>query len=337
MKVQLNVVLVLINLILLLSVTVVAAQRPATQQGVQVLGTAFTYQGHLTDGNNPANGNYDFQFILYTVASGGSQVGPIVTKGDVAVSDGLFTTYLDFGPIFDGTTLYLEVRVRPGGSSGAYTPLAPRQMLTPTPYALHAQDSSTIEGLPASAFAAVEHTHDDRYYTKSASDSDYVNVTGDTMSGALAVPRVIYTTAHTQYFIVGSEAFVPGSNVPYVNTYGNGGAYISSPGGNALVAPVHLPQGAVMTAFKVFFNDTSSGDMTVYLARQFMTGGGYEFMAQVSSTGITGYDSVTTTSITHPTIDNTTTSYHVYAYSTAWDSNLRIKGALITYTISQAL
>ena len=31
------------------------------------LGTAFTYQGHLKNGSNPAQGLYDFTFTLYDV------------------------------------------------------------------------------------------------------------------------------------------------------------------------------------------------------------------------------------------------------------------------------
>ncbi len=34
--------------------------------------TAFTYQGKLSDGATPANGNYDFQFKLYDTATVGT-------------------------------------------------------------------------------------------------------------------------------------------------------------------------------------------------------------------------------------------------------------------------
>ncbi|MFB0537257.1 MAG: tail fiber domain-containing protein [Anaerolineae bacterium] len=101
------------------------------------MGTSFTYQGRLTDGGSPANGTYDFRFRLYDAASGGTQVGSTVTKGDVTVTDGLFTVQLDFGSgVFTGDARYLEIGVRPGESTGAYTPLLPRQALTPAPYAL---------------------------------------------------------------------------------------------------------------------------------------------------------------------------------------------------------
>src|SRR5262244_1007326 len=62
--------------------------------------TAFTYQGKLTDSGNPANGNFDMQFKLFdTVTVGtGTQQGTTVTVSNVAVTAGLFTVQIDFGP-----------------------------------------------------------------------------------------------------------------------------------------------------------------------------------------------------------------------------------------------
>ena len=37
-------------------------------------GTAFTYQGRLNAGGNPANGLYDLQFTLFNAAANGAQV-----------------------------------------------------------------------------------------------------------------------------------------------------------------------------------------------------------------------------------------------------------------------
>ena len=107
-----------------------AAQTP--------LGTAFTYQGRLSDGGSLAGGSFDFQFLLFDAAGGGLQVGSTLDHLAVAVTDGLFTVSLDFGAsAFAGSARWLEVHVRPAGG-GAYTPLAGRQRLTPTPYALTA-------------------------------------------------------------------------------------------------------------------------------------------------------------------------------------------------------
>jgi hypothetical protein len=100
------------------------------------IGTAFTYQGYLKDGGEPANGTYDFRFLLFD-APGGSQVGPMVSADDVPVTEGIFTVQLDFGDVFDGTSLWMEIEVQgPGG--GGYTTLSPRQPLTAVPYASYA-------------------------------------------------------------------------------------------------------------------------------------------------------------------------------------------------------
>lgn len=100
------------------------------------VGTGFTYQGHLDDGGNPANGTYDFQFTLFDAITLGNQVGVSVTLGDVPIFDGLFNVELDFGVgVFGGGARWLEIGVRPGASGGAYTLLSPRQELTPAPYA----------------------------------------------------------------------------------------------------------------------------------------------------------------------------------------------------------
>ena len=126
--------------------------EPQGEAGILAsLGTAFTYQGRLTDGGAPASGAYDFEFRLYDALSGGNPVGSPVTKDDVTVSAGLFTVQLDFGSVFDGTALYLEIGVRPGASTGPYTTLTPRQALTAAPYALHAARApwSGLSGVPA--------------------------------------------------------------------------------------------------------------------------------------------------------------------------------------------
>lgn len=104
----------------------------------QGMDTAFSYQGRLSVSGSPADGHYDFRFILYDAEIGGSQVGPILYGDDIEVADGLFTVYLDFGAgVFTGGDRWLEVAVRPGDETGSYTLLTPRQVVLPSPYSLH--------------------------------------------------------------------------------------------------------------------------------------------------------------------------------------------------------
>jgi hypothetical protein len=115
------------------------------------LGAAFTYQGQLQDGGVPASGAYDFQFKLFDAATAGAQIGSTVLKGDVGVAAGQFTVSLDFGATaFAGQSRFLEIGVRPGASTGAYTLLGARQELTPSPNALFATSAAsatTVAGL----------------------------------------------------------------------------------------------------------------------------------------------------------------------------------------------
>jgi hypothetical protein len=116
------------------------------------LSSAFTFQGRLVAGGNPANGSYDLRLALFNASSAGTQVGDTLTNQNVSVSNGLFTTFVDFGSaVFDGTTYWVDVAVRPGGTTNPFRLLSPRQRLTGTPYALFAAGApwSGLSGVPA--------------------------------------------------------------------------------------------------------------------------------------------------------------------------------------------
>jgi hypothetical protein len=112
------------------------------------VGTAFTYQGRLNDAGSPASGLYDLELKLWNAATTGSQVGATVTRSNVTVSSGLFTVMVDFGGgMFGGARRWLSIGVRPGGTAGAFTTLAPRQELTPVANAIFASSAATLNGL----------------------------------------------------------------------------------------------------------------------------------------------------------------------------------------------
>ena len=105
--------------------------------------SSFTYQGRLNDGGTPANGNYDLEFRLFDVESGGSALAT-QQRLNVAVSAGIFTSTLDFGASFTGGQRFLEIGVRaPGGSS--FTTLNPRQAITSTPYAIRSLNAGAAD------------------------------------------------------------------------------------------------------------------------------------------------------------------------------------------------
>src|SRR6516162_5416216 len=88
-------------------------------------GTTFNYNGRLSDGNNPANGNYDLRFSLCDAVTNGNAIATI-TNLATGVSNGLFAVTLDFGGVFSGSNYWLEIAVRTNGV-GAFSVLNPRQ------------------------------------------------------------------------------------------------------------------------------------------------------------------------------------------------------------------
>ncbi len=141
-------------------ILVAAAGAGATEPPPEGLVTmAFTYQGRLTsDGGEPVDDSCDFRFTLWDDPDAGSQVGLLLSLPGVAVTDGLFTVQLDFGEVFDGTALWLEVAVQCSGDPG-YSMLLPRQALTAAPYAVYAHNADLLDGSDASAFAPAVHDH----------------------------------------------------------------------------------------------------------------------------------------------------------------------------------
>lgn len=108
--------------------------------------TAFTYQGRLLSSGSPANGIYDLTFTLFATNNPGSALAGPVTNSAVSVSNGLFTTQVDFGAApFNSMNGWLEIGMRTNGN-GAFTTLAPRQQVTPAPYAIVAGSASNLLG-----------------------------------------------------------------------------------------------------------------------------------------------------------------------------------------------
>ena len=130
----------------------------------QPLGTAFTYQGQLTESGQPANGLYDLQFCLFDSPGTPVTLACAPDFNDVPVETGQFTVALDFGATpFNGQQRWLELRVRPGAGTAGYTILAPRQLIRAVPEALRASAASAapwagLTGVPPGFADGVDDT-----------------------------------------------------------------------------------------------------------------------------------------------------------------------------------
>lgn len=289
---------------------VAGPDRSASLRPLQaVVGTAFTYQGHLLDGGSPADGSYDFCFELYDAASSGNYKGTDCPEG-VSVSNGVFTVQLDFGSqAFTGEARWLQIYVRPQGG-GSYTMLSPRQALTPTPYAINAD---TLDGEDASSF---------------------LSVSGGSLSGDLTVSgtlRAVYGggkssggSSYNEIFKVGSLPYSSVSTYEkmlvmvwggtwFNNTLGQDVFAISSRGG-LKITRTRL-YGATSNAVLKVYDNGSNYDVVVEVGtssfpgvviRSFMTDSsdGFHEMPVTAGYSTAGNSNVTPTIENHIIVDN---------------------------------
>jgi hypothetical protein len=127
--------------------------------------TAFSYQGHLNDGGNPANGAYDVRFAIFDAPSNSNILAGPITNLSTTVAAGVFSATLDFGAgIFSGPNRWLDISVRTNGAAG-FVALSPRQAILAVPYSVLSYSASNLLGtlptaqltgnLPASQLSGV--------------------------------------------------------------------------------------------------------------------------------------------------------------------------------------
>ena len=197
-------------------------------------GTAFTYQGRFTDNGAPYTGNAEFQATLWSVASGGAALATNSPAGVVvAVTNGLFVLPLDFGASFPGANRWLQLDVRT--VVGPFTPLTPRQQLTPTPYALTAGNlTGTVSatGLSGAYSGAVTFNNAGNSFTGSGAGLTSLNA-GNLASGTVPDARLsanvsllgttIESAEITDGTIVAADLNAASFNTTFWRTAGNAG------------------------------------------------------------------------------------------------------------------
>lgn len=160
-------------------------------------GSAFTYQGRLTDNLVNASGIYQMRFAVYDASTGGAQLGITPDNTGVMVTNGVFTADVDFGAgAFSGDPRFLEVWIRK--TSGDTYVVLPRTLINSVPYAVRAAkatDADKLGGVTSASYAT-------KTYVDNAVTTRYGQV-------SWASPA-----AHG----AGGWSIVGGSNLPLVTT-----------------------------------------------------------------------------------------------------------------------
>lgn len=164
-------------LALIATAGIFVVQKTIITQAAPGINKTINFQGKMTDdqGLNVADGTYQFEFRMYTVASGGSATWTETVN--LTVTDGIFhhnlgsTTPLPGSVDFDTDNIFLGITF----NSDADGEMTPRIQLTATPYAFN---SDQLDGLDASDFVQLN---------PSAAQTGDIDITGSVSAGSLVL------------------------------------------------------------------------------------------------------------------------------------------------------
>ncbi len=152
----------------------------------------------------------------------------------------------------------------------------------------------------------------------------------------ITVSRVNYSPARTHVMPIPPTAFRGQSET---DSYVVGAGSLYGSGDSVVVAPVVLPQSAVMTKLSAWFDDNDpDSHLVVDLRRADIDSAGAFTAASVNGNGISGTGVRETTSISGPVIDNTAYKYgiRVYDANDIWEVNdSRLLHVAIEYEIGE--
>ncbi len=232
--------------------------------------TPFRYQGRLEVGGKAFSGNADFRFSLWNDSAStnpGVQFGPSLTQNSVSVTEGVFTTTLDFGAgSFDGVRRFLQIDARAPAGSGSFVTLAGRTEVMPTPVAQYAAFSQSAAVASASTLATAATQLD-------APDGAPTSAVSVLNSGAVVVPSsltvqggiVLPTTTRTR--VIAPAAWRPITNSTNFSSGSLGESVRSTGVLTVFLMPIDIPEGAVLTGITAFFIDNGPNDVTFDIRR----------------------------------------------------------------------
>jgi hypothetical protein len=166
-----------------------------------------------------------------------------------------------------------------------------------------------------------------------------INSFWDGNTKTLTASKVAYSPSRTHYLVISGPDFVPRDNNLEYLVYPPGVYVTSNRSVSGMEAPVHLPDGAVVTEVRAFFYDNSPYDAFLNLySFNLIDGYGGAMISTLFSRGNDGYFSVTgyLSPETDFTIDNERHAYTLEAGFEPGGSDLRLVAVRISYTISEA-
>ncbi len=161
-----------------------------------------------------------------------------------------------------------------------------------------------------------------------------VNITA---TGNVSASAFNYNSPKTYYYSLSGADFTEVNSGSLVQTEGISGGGIYMTGGSSttgFVAPVHLPDNAIVNRMTVYFKDASvSINLTVFLQKNNLI----TQMATISSSGTPGETSSFDNTIVTPDISNAGSAYVIYAVPQggAWPGDeIIVRRVVLEYTLA---
>lgn len=281
----------------------------------QVVPDPINHQGYIEVDGQPFNGNGAFRFAIVTGGGNnlwthdGSELGTASMPGSplaLSVDDGVYSVALGDGTTTDpfagglfADNEDLALRVWFDDGTNGVQQLTPDQPLSSTPYA---RVAATTQSVP----------------------------------DEITVSRVNYSSPRTHTLPIPPTAF---RGQTETDSYVVGAGSLYGSGDTTVVAPVVLPQGAVMTKLSAWLEDNDPDSyLVVDLRRADIDSTGAFTAASVNGDGLSGTGVREATSISGPTVDNTAYKYGIRVYDTngTWEVNdSRLLHVAIEYEISE--
>jgi hypothetical protein len=168
-----------------------------------------------------------------------------------------------------------------------------------------------------------------------------ISASAVSVTGLATAANFAYPAPQTRYLTVGPEAFhsvTTGATRLYTLSQALVGfdAAVTSA---ALMAPISLPQGAVIQELRAYLRDNSAtADITMQLSRRLVgtnSQGAFYFLNSTGSSGVNTVYSSFGTEV--QTVDNQNYQYYLHSSSTDWNgANMGINMVQVVYTVPNA-
>ena len=154
----------------------------------------------------------------------------------------------------------------------------------------------------------------------------------DTMNGTLTAKNFKYKTPKVVQYVVPGSAFVSG-NPGQEPDHGDYSGRVTVAASESAVAPVYIPQGAVVTKVTVWHETGAASDWRIHLEANDDVGTHIDMVNLLASACVATPCSTSTTAINHKVVNNTARDYGLWL-SNQIGSSITVYRVVISYRTS---